>query len=202
MYVQDLVSPGINIAAEISEDEANNFKNMCKVFASSELCDQSIDEYLTKISEERSTYIKITLGNNVDSTQKPSSELCKTQVSIPKCSAAATNLILPAKSSPNSNLTSTSVDLKPAAMKKLEDVIEVDTITKHAKIEMDEILTPTSRAKKEQEIVDLLTFFMATFVPSIKFTPFGSTTYGFGGTSTNLNILASSGKIKLLALFS
>lgn len=194
MYVQDPVSPGINITAEISEEEANNFKHMCKVFASIGSRDQTINKYLTKISEERSTYITITLDSNVNSTQKPVSKL----VPKPKCSDVVTNLELPAMCSPNSNFTNASADLKPAAKKKLEDVIKVDTITKLIKIEMDDILTrSTSRIKNEQGIVKLL----SAYVPTIKLTPFGSVTYGFGGASTDFNILINSGKFNLLSAF-
>lgn len=34
MYVQDIASPDVNIAAEISKHEANNFKLMCTLFSS------------------------------------------------------------------------------------------------------------------------------------------------------------------------
>lgn len=32
MYVQDLVRPEINITAEISKEEAENFQHMCQIF--------------------------------------------------------------------------------------------------------------------------------------------------------------------------
>lgn len=196
MYVQDLVSPGINIAAEISEDDANNFKHMCKVFASADFRDQTIAEYVTKISEERSTYLTITLDNSMNLTHRPASEPCKTVVPTPKCSDAVSNSKLPAVSSPNTNSNNSNDDLKLAASKELEDMMKIDTITKqNTKIEMDDILTrSTYRIKREQEILRLLTFFMTTYVPTIKFMPFGSTTYGFGETSSEFNILLSSGK--------
>ena len=32
MYVQDLVRPDVNITAEISKKEADNFQQMCEIF--------------------------------------------------------------------------------------------------------------------------------------------------------------------------
>lgn len=200
MCVQDVITPEINIAAEISEEEANHFKHMCKIFASESLHDQTINEYFAKISQERSTFINSTLEKNVLLTVIPVSEFCETLIPLPKSTDAHTNTNPLAMSSPDTNLisgTNVGTNLKPNAMKKLENVIKVDMITKHSKIEMNEILLRSkSRIKYEQNIIKILSFFVTTYDATIKLRPFDSFTYGFGGS--DFNILVSSGKIDLL----
>lgn len=50
MYVQDITVPGANIAAEISKEEAYNFKKMCKLFAADDSHQKVINEYTQKLS--------------------------------------------------------------------------------------------------------------------------------------------------------
>lgn len=38
MYVEDLVRPGINIAAEITTKDAYGFQEMCQMFAKKNIC--------------------------------------------------------------------------------------------------------------------------------------------------------------------
>lgn len=57
MHVQDIIFPGTNVTAEISEEAAKNFKKMCKMFASTALHDQIIDEYLQNVSQLRSAIL-------------------------------------------------------------------------------------------------------------------------------------------------
>lgn len=52
MYVQDLVSPSINITAELSMNEVDNFVKMCKIFAKYEPIVGS--SYLNRISSANS----------------------------------------------------------------------------------------------------------------------------------------------------
>lgn len=56
MFVEDLIAVGKNITAETSEEHAVHFKEMCKLFAfiNPHDHDESVDEYLLKLSLERS----------------------------------------------------------------------------------------------------------------------------------------------------
>lgn len=60
MHVQDLKSPGTNVTAEIPEQEANNFIEMCKIFASTTLHGRIIDEYLMNVTQLRSAILNST----------------------------------------------------------------------------------------------------------------------------------------------
>lgn len=197
MYVQDLISPEINIVAEISKEEANNFKHMCKVFATMDSHDQPIDEYFAKISDEMSTCLTITLDSGAHLPKNPASELGETLIPNPKFIDANQKFLAMGSPKIDSIFSNNAIaNLKSAAIKKLKDV---DMITKHIKIEMSEMLSRSkSRINSEQGIIKMLTFFVLTYDASIKLTPFGSVTYGFGGSSTNFNILISSGKIYLV----
>lgn len=65
MHVQDFKSPGVNVTAEIPEEDAINFTEMCKMFVSSTLHERIIDEYLQNVSHLRSAILNSsTLGMN------------------------------------------------------------------------------------------------------------------------------------------
>lgn len=58
MFVQDVVMPGLNIAAEIPEEEAMNFKIMCKMFAKYKPTNNNKSIDIPKVVMDRSTSIE------------------------------------------------------------------------------------------------------------------------------------------------
>lgn len=183
MYVQDL-RLGINAAAEISKQEANNFKEMCREFAASNLHDQIIDEYLSKLSQARAVGSKSSLSG---ACPRPT-EACSSSISsISSISTTSSNASAPTTSN---------------CIKRLEDAVKVDEILKSTIIEMNLILARSnSRIQNEQEIIGLLSVLLTAYDSTVTAVPFGSTTYGFGGKRTNFNILVTTGCVKLLFAF-
>lgn len=199
MYVQDL-KLGINATAEISKQEANNFKDMCRTFASAALLDQTIDEYLLKLSKMRAA----------SSIEKSNYELSEASLNSLRrfgdaisnlkkqmndegasCSSGSCSIVSNNTSGTNANAGAHSIS---NSVKRLEDAIKVDEILESSKIEMNLILTRSkSRIQSEQEIISLLSFLLTTYVSTITVTPYGSVTYGFGGNKTNFNILIITG---------
>lgn len=57
VHVQDFQSPGVNVTAEIPENDANNFVEMCKLFASTTFHERIIDEYLLNVSQLRTAIL-------------------------------------------------------------------------------------------------------------------------------------------------
>lgn len=51
MFVQDIKSLGVNITAEISRAEADNFKEMCTIFASDSLYEYFLDECISNLPQ-------------------------------------------------------------------------------------------------------------------------------------------------------
>lgn len=178
MYVQDLLSPGTNITAEITDKEAKHFMNMCKIFASANLHKKTVDDYFAKISQKHSTSVVERL--------------------LSKSSDAVANLEHSTIRMSDSNVGA-SINSKSNDIKKIEDIISVDVVNKRNKIEMDEILSRSkARIKYEKEITGILSSFSKSNGTKMKLTPFGSATYGFGGTNTNLNFMTT-GKFVLFS---
>lgn len=225
MYVQDYVQ-GINATAEISKQEASNFKDMCnKTFASADLHGKAIDEYLQKLSQIRAPKLG---PNGVCSIRKSNYEL--SEASLSSLHQFEDAIVNPGKqtngerassssSTNNSNsrtmnctadagkiisTTNGNANTTTNSVKKLEDAIKFDEILKSASIEMNQILTRSKRRiQREQEIIGLLTHLLTTFDSTIAVVPFGSATYGFGGNRTDFNILIVTGGIsKIFQLIS
>lgn len=207
MYVQDL-RLGINATAEISKQEATNFKEMCRNFLTATLYEQTIDEYLLKLSQIRAAKLNF---SSVCPIQKSNYELSEASLnSLQRFKDVIINLDKQTNgegtnssfnvgsniSTIYANITGHSIS---NSIKKLEDAIEVDEILKSTKIEMNKILTRSqSRIQNEQEIVELLSFLLTTYDSTITVIPFGSVTYGFGGSRTNFNILIITGCISII----
>lgn len=210
MYVQDL-KLGINATAEIPKQEANNFKEMCQVFAAANLHDSTIDEYLLKLSQARAVSSKSShSGVCPRSIEKPNYEFTDASLnSIQRFKNVVSNLEKHANSeeacsSSGSNISTTYTNASGLSIsngkKRLEDAIKVDEILKSTIIEMNLILERSnSRIQSEQEIIEQLSFLLTAYDSSIAVVPFGSTTYGFGGKRTNFNILVITGCAKLLS---
>lgn len=204
MYVQDL-KLGINTTVDISKKEADNFKDMCRAFASATLHEQTIDEYLLKLSQIREASSKLSL-NDMSRMEKSNYELSEASLdSLERFRDSIANLGKQtnneaASCSSSSSVTNANVGAHSISnsVKKLEDTIKVDEILKSSKMEMNLILTrSSSRIQSEQEIIRLLSILLTTYDSTIAVVPFGSVTYGFGGNRTNFNILIITGCIKL-----
>lgn len=185
MFVQDIKSPGINITAELTESEVDNFRAICRLFLSANLLDQSIDVYILKLSQIRPTTPATSVNHNLSppcSTHKTSEELAHNE-----------NIHAGAHSTLNNNNG-----------EKLQDIVQIDDVIKATRIEMHEILTrPPSRIDSEEEIIEQFSFLLETFHPDINVAPFGSVTFGgFGGQKTDFNILITAGKAKLISNYS
>lgn len=82
----------------------------------------------------------------------------------------------------------------PALSNHVKDVCESDEMFKAIAAEMIGFVTRTkARNHDEEHILNTLNGYLNEFDSKIKLVPFGSSTYGFGGTRTNFNILASAG---------
>ncbi|XP_031626105.1 uncharacterized protein LOC116342572 [Contarinia nasturtii] len=75
---------------------------------------------------------------------------------------------------------------------KLENIVKTDAMSEKI---VNEILELTSRnevrLQNETKIIDSLTHYLGAFDSTLKFIPFGSSTFGFGGSKTNFNILVN-----------
>lgn len=203
MYVQDIKSPGVNITAELTEREVDNFKESCKMFATTRH-DQLIDEYLLKLSQMQSTSSALIMNNNnhvssaydfsessLQSLQNFKNEIAKIErtcdegkPTVDRCNNVIAN-------------ANARVEFKPTSVtNKLESVIKIDEVLTLTRTQMDEIQSrSTTRVDSEQEIIDKFSFLLTTFDPKITVKPFGSVKFGFGGQKTNFNILITEGKL-------
>lgn len=86
---------------------------------------------------------------------------------------------------------------------KLENVIKTDDVSVENAIvaEMIDFVSRTDRrVQNEAIILKTLAQHLKGIYSALKFVPFGSSTYGFGGSKTNLNILVNAGNHKLQLL--
>lgn len=92
------------------------------------------------------------------------------------------------------------IPLNPAATDvhqqvNLDDLAQAESVSQAIADEIVNITTRTElRIESEFQIVDCLTRNLKAFNSALKMIPFGSATYGFGGSNTNLNILINSSK--------
>lgn len=201
MYVQDLISPDTNITAEISEEAANNFKQLCQMFASDDSCTQSIDEYLIQIEQVRSA---ITSGSAMNPNSRHSAKKSAYELSDASLNALQ-NLKYSIANMPNISATSSisddksrassvSISPRPATLQKLKTVFKIEHVLRAIPIKAVGLINRmVDRCFHEMEVVALLTRYLKTFDPRLKVMPFGSATYGLGGSTTNLNILVNAG---------
>lgn len=203
MFVQDLNS-GANTAAEITQQEANNFRDMCKLFTSTTLHSQAIDEYLLDLSQIRADCSK----TSICSMENSSYELSETSLSSLErfeemiCNAdKPQNRVEPIFESIHDgnmvNATNTNgiVHSTLNPVKKSEDGMDFEVISMASDVQMNQMMTRTKkRAQNEQEIINWLIILLGKYDPKIAVTAYGSVTYGqFGGSHTNFNIFIITG---------
>lgn len=185
MFVQDIKSPGTNICAEIPEDAANRFKQMCKVFASNDTYEQSIDDFMVQ-TEQSNQYtaqrLATTLGEASENKLQHLDNAIKPFIS-------------------HENASSNSFSSNPATLQKLKSVIIVTDVLHKIPTNMTCLVNRVvKRCFDEIEIVALLTRYLKIFDSNFKVMQWGSSTYGFGGTSTNFNILVNTGKYSFASI--
>lgn len=190
MFVQDLTSPGTNITVEITKEEADNFKEICKILASQSIHEQVIDEYVLKLSELRSSSnlnVVIPMEKSVTEFSEASLQSLKRfKVEIEKRQNLDEGCF--SKNDATTRLVSSQENV-------LQDAFNVDEILKFINIEMDQFLSSSmSRTTTEHEIINILSHLKAFNSAIISVTPFGSAVYGFGGQKTNFNILITTGR--------
>lgn len=177
MFVEDIKSPGINIAAEIEEEEADIFQEMCKMFASSNLYERAIDEYLLKVP---TVVVDLTLDED---SEPPAKKVALNHTSI--C----------AKTSRRTNIASISLNRSGAGT--LVDVISLnmDEVFRDIPITTVDLVTRTiQRSLAERSIFASLRHKSIIHSSKLKLKMFGSATYGFGGSDTDFNVLVKAGK--------
>lgn len=84
---------------------------------------------------------------------------------------------------------------KNLSLAQLQCVLDEESIYKRIATEAKNLETRNDeRVFKEARILEILRHYLLDFDPSLNALPFGSTTYGFGGFSTNFNILVDTSK--------
>lgn len=187
MYVQDIKLPGINITAEISDEEANEFEQLCQIFATDKSHEKIIDKFM---------HIK----KIFEAELKTSHANCESNVTVKKhlSDQSTSNNLL--------NLVTQNLNdlkLEQAKLSKTNIIIdslksmkkpEITEISMTIKLKMDELLTRTKKRRKyESAIIRQLTLDLESSQCVKSLVRIGSTVYGFGESETNLNLLALTG---------
>lgn len=184
MYVQDLISPEINITVEITKEEADNFKEMCRMLAYSSihidacvlLSDLRLASNWNTVLPVEKSFIELSEAS-LQSLKRFKVEIDKMRHSDGFCFGNTVNTLIPNQEN------------------VLQDILQdVDEISKFSQIEMDQLLSCSkSRTISEREIINILSHLKTRNSAIISVAPFGSVTYGFGGQRTNFNILVDAG---------
>lgn len=177
MFVEDLKVPGINIAAEIGEKEADMFQEMCKMFSSSNSYERAIDEYLLKVPK-----VVIDLTSDDKNDNEP-----------PAKKAAHIHTSFSSKNSTHVNVASSNC----SNVETLADVISLnmDEIFRDIPITTVDLVTRTvQRMLAERNLFACLKHKSIAHSSKLQLKTFGSATYGFGGSETDYNVLIKAGK--------
>lgn len=201
MFVQDIKSPGVNITAELTEEEVDSFKQICKMFIPFNLHDKNIDEYLSQMSKVPSTNstnsslsmnVELPKENFISESSKPSvhsfqysprafADTDQNSNIVPKFKPSVANI-------ETSSLTTSKISTS------LINSINIDQVSVTIKTTaIDLIFRTMKRISNEFDIVGLLVRHLKAFDSKLEMVPFGSATYGFGGCSTDFNILVNTG---------
>lgn len=196
MFVQDIKSPGVNITAELTEEEVDCFRQVCKMFIPFRLHEKNINEYLSKLPQAPSTKRTNSLATNDELPKKNAPTECgQSSVHgmkkspdgiggldqncnvIPKIEAATAKIESP-----------TSI----GNSQKADNLLDINKIAVHIKTTaIDLIFRTMGRISNEMDIVGLLIRHLKAFDSKLEAMSFGSATYGFGGRNTDFNILVN-----------
>lgn len=89
---------------------------------------------------------------------------------------------------------------KPNIAVDLSKIIRTSDVREPIKIEMENLMSRRDRVNVEAKIIHVLSSHFKSIDPTLKVIPVGSSRYGFGGMSTDLNLLIKTGK-KLFAFY-
>lgn len=176
MYVEELKSPGINIAAEIEERDADTFQEMCKMFASSNLYERAIDEYLLKVPKD-----VIDLTSDED-CEPPAKKVALDTTSISSKISMGMNIV---PISTNRSSAGSLVDVISSNMDEVFRGIPITTV--------DLVTRTVQRSLAERSISASLWHKSIVHSAKLQTKMFGSATYGFGGSNTDFNVLVKAG---------
>lgn len=183
MLVQDLVSPGLNITAEVSKEDAYNFQEMCQMFSTAQK--HSPAKRVPKQSPFPNLPVRRALSqtslNGLKSAPKPAANTSrgeKSKSTIPN---------------PVKKVATKRVVAKASVV--LENAIKDGKIFEAIDSEMAKFSTRSDeRVRNETRILGILKQHFKIFDSTLVLVPFGSTAFGFGGADSNYNILVDSRK--------
>lgn len=184
MMVQDLIVPGLNIAAEIPHEDAHNFQDMCQMFSNG---------HQSSVPKREPKTPPMSLSISTSSIRSSQSSLQPHKPSVSRTKQIKDNK---PKTPPN-------LPKKPVAKKSASKSVAstLDDAIKNGSIfdsMATELITFTSRCNEripnETRILRLLKSHFKIFDRSLTLIPFGSSSYGFGGAHSNYNILVDTRK--------
>lgn len=189
LYVQDIKVPGMNIAAEISEEETITFKTVCQVISSENLYNKTIDDYILQLSKVQPVNPLVISKKLSDATPKSSSSSSLSLGNTtPTTSKTSTSTFSMQSLKTAINNVENSTGSKTS--KSLRNIIKIVDVSNAAVAEMKELLKRSQdRIQNEAKIMEILSNFFTKIDSTSKLVPFGSSTYGFGGSRINFNIL-------------
>lgn len=186
MFVQDLVTPGLNIAAEVTKEDAYNFQEMCQMFSTAQKhspvkralkCPQPAVLPVRKALSQTSLN-KLNVSKSVVNRSNPT----KTE-----------KLVTPAPN-PMKKVATKRVVAKASVV--LENAIKDGTFFDVINAEMAKFSTRSDeRIRNEARILGILKQHFKIFDRALILVPIGSSTFGFGCCDSNYNILVDTRKI-------
>lgn len=190
MFVQDIKSPGVNITVDVPEKEAENFQQMCRMFESVSSIGKAVDEYLLKVHQNRPASV-VDLTIDLDSDEPPPAK----RAALENHTTGSSNT----NNNNNNRSEARSVDISPTsdATQTLTNVVMSNKNQIFQGIPstaVDFVIRTVRRISDERDIVRFLTSHLKTHSTTLQTIPFGSSTYGFGGSDFNILVNTSTTK--------
>lgn len=182
MFVQDLLSLGVNITAEISKEEAYNFQGMCQMFSISQKHSppKRIPKAVPQLPMRRATSCGSLASFKTGSVRAKPVKDEKLKVST--------------ASTVKKTVTKKATTKSPSTT--LDEAIKSGKIYELITAEMDKFASRSQvRIRHEVRILGMLKQEFKIFDHTLELIPIGSTTYGFAcNDSMNYNILVDTRK--------
>lgn len=189
MLVQDLVSPGLNITAEVPKEDAYNFQEMCQMFSTAQKNSSAKQSKGPKQSPLPSSSVRRALS------QTSLNGLKSAPKSAPKSAANATKGEKSKSAVPNPVKKVATKRIVAKASVVLENAIKDGKIFEAIISEMTKFSARSDdRVRNETRILGILKQHFKVFDRTLVLVPFGSAAFGFGGADSNYNILVDSRK--------
>ncbi|XP_055326064.1 uncharacterized protein LOC129579895 isoform X2 [Sitodiplosis mosellana] len=184
MFVQDLIVAGVNITAEIPKEQAYNFQGMCQMFQNGLIRPSPVKRVPKASPTEHLPMRRATSVSSLPST-KPSASRGKAPKED-KSKVATSNLL---KKAP------TKKGAAKTPLATIDEAIKNEKIYELIRSELEKVsLRSDERVRYESRILGFLTHQFKLFDRTLALIPFGSTTFGFGGSNSNYNILVDTRK--------